>query len=117
MRNRRAAPKGALSNGKGQASAWAVEEDGDVALDVGFVELRAVFGEGFPTRSAGVGPGQQQFLAGVAKPEMADVCAGQSTTVYDAVARHSGPAGFDKQRANAEAQCDKPPHHRRSLNT
>lgn len=32
-----------------------VEEDGDVAVDVGFVEGRALVGQGFPTGSAGTG--------------------------------------------------------------
>jgi len=34
-----------------------VEEDGDVAVDVGLVQVRAVFRGGLPTRGAGTGLG------------------------------------------------------------
>ena len=84
-----------------------------MAADVRLVQVRAVFGSGFPAGRAGTCFRQQQLLACRANAHVTDVRAGQTATVHDPVARHSRPASLHKQGANTINERYKLADHRR----
>jgi len=89
-----------------------VEEDRDVAADVGLVK-GVFFSNGFPGWRTGGGFSEEEFFICEFDTHVADIRARKTTAANKSIARRPGPAGLDVERANTVDEREEMANHRR----